>query len=138
MTTSRFDPDDLLNRLAQAGVHVRLDDTGRLRLATPWPPDQTPATVRPLLRELRAHRAEVTAALAARRDAVVLPTSDTTPGPALRRARPTLPPILTVQAAPGARPTYPPTDWDLEQRYRADERMGMQRHTKEAIRCLKR
>jgi len=49
MTWSRFDPGDLLDRLAQAGVRVRLDDTGRLRLAMPWPPGQAPEAVRPLV-----------------------------------------------------------------------------------------
>jgi len=92
MMNAFFDPDNLMDHLTKAGVYVQLDDTGRLRLATPWPPDQPPEAVRPLLRELRTHRAEVVAYLAAQRDAVVFPRHDTTPGTA---------PAASVEAPPG-------------------------------------
>ena len=112
MTKSRFDSANLLGNLWRLGVHVKLGDDGRLRLAMPWPPDQAPEAVRPLLRELKAHEV----------DALAYLTRQTTPAP------PALPYLLPVQVGRGARPVYGPTNPELEAAYLRDERVGMKLH----------
>ncbi|MDA8335938.1 MAG: hypothetical protein M0Z41_13310 [Peptococcaceae bacterium] len=104
----RSDTSDLVTALARHGVTLRPGD-GRLRLAMPWPPDQAPEAVRPLLRELKARKVEALAYL----------IRQTTPAP------PALPEVLPVQVGRGARPHYGPTNPELEAAYLRDERVGM-------------
>jgi len=82
----------------------------KYRYAGPGQPD--PDLARRLLAKVAMHKAEAVAYLVTR--------------PAPHRARPMLPPVLTVQDRPGGPPCYGPTDEAMEAAYLADERAGLQ------------